>query len=85
MVMKVTLSKRPGPWCYVLQVCVVYMFAAPVSPLPPLLSWFSWFEWCSLIAPAAVSGGMIAPFLYPNLKWDFSLKSVVSISVSGHK
>ncbi len=31
------------------------------------------------------SGGMIAPFAYPNLKWDFRLEQVRSINVSGHK
>ena len=31
------------------------------------------------------SGGMIAPFLEPDLKWDFRLENVWSISTSGHK
>ena len=31
------------------------------------------------------SGGFIAPFLYPKLKWDFRLQQVKSINVSGHK
>ncbi|MBT3181124.1 MAG: glutamate decarboxylase [Deltaproteobacteria bacterium] len=31
------------------------------------------------------SGGFIAPFLQPDLKWDFRLKWVKSINVSGHK
>ena len=29
------------------------------------------------------SGGFVAPFLYPDLKWDFALKNVVSINLSG--
>lgn len=33
----------------------------------------------------AASGGFFAPFVTPNLKWDFRLKNVVSISASGHK
>ena len=33
----------------------------------------------------AASGGFILPFLYPEKKWDFRLKWVLSISVSGHK
>ncbi len=33
----------------------------------------------------AASGGFIAPFLYPDIKWDFRLQRVVSINVSGHK
>lgn len=33
----------------------------------------------------AASGGFILPFLYPDLKWDFRLKWVLSISTSGHK
>ncbi len=31
------------------------------------------------------SGGMIAPFLDPDLKWDFRLPRVASINTSGHK
>ena len=33
----------------------------------------------------AASGGMVAPFLQPDLEWDFRLERVHSISVSGHK
>ncbi len=33
----------------------------------------------------AASGGFIAPFLQPHLKWDFRLKWVKSINTSGHK
>jgi glutamate decarboxylase len=33
----------------------------------------------------AASGGFVAPFLSPRLRWDFWLKRVVSINVSGHK
>ncbi|KAK9814098.1 hypothetical protein WJX72_000614 [[Myrmecia] bisecta] len=33
----------------------------------------------------AASGGFVAPFLQPDLKWDFRCKNVVSINVSGHK
>eukprot|EP00871_Galdieria_phlegrea_P004435 jgi/Galph1/4993/GphlegSOOS_G3627.1 len=33
----------------------------------------------------AASGGFIAPFLYPDLVWDFRLPLVRSINVSGHK
>ena len=33
----------------------------------------------------AASGGFVAPFLYPHLKWDFRLPRVCSINVSGHK
>ena len=31
------------------------------------------------------SGGMFAPFIEPDLEWDFRLKNVASISTSGHK
>ena len=31
------------------------------------------------------SGGMIAPFLDPDLVWDFRLPRVASINTSGHK
>ncbi|UPO78199.1 glutamate decarboxylase [Arthrobacter sp. Helios] len=33
----------------------------------------------------AASGGMIAPFIQPELEWDFQLERVHSISTSGHK
>jgi glutamate decarboxylase len=33
----------------------------------------------------AASGGFVAPFLNPNLIWDFRLEKVASINVSGHK
>jgi glutamate decarboxylase len=33
----------------------------------------------------AASGGFVAPFLEPKLKWDFRLKWVKSINASGHK
>jgi len=31
------------------------------------------------------SGAFVAPFLYPELKWDFRIPRVVSINTSGHK
>jgi glutamate decarboxylase len=33
----------------------------------------------------AASGGFVAPFLHPDLEWDFRLPAVKSINVSGHK
>jgi glutamate decarboxylase len=33
----------------------------------------------------AASGGFVAPFLWPDLEWDFRLSRVKSINVSGHK
>lgn len=33
----------------------------------------------------AASGGFVAPFLQPKMKWDFRLSMVDSINVSGHK
>ncbi|KAL4747893.1 hypothetical protein BDW72DRAFT_196319 [Aspergillus terricola var. indicus] len=33
----------------------------------------------------AASGGFVAPFICPELLWDFRLEKVVSINVSGHK
>jgi len=33
----------------------------------------------------AASGGFVAPFLAPDLEWDFRLPQVRSINVSGHK
>ncbi|MFC3997603.1 glutamate decarboxylase [Nocardiopsis sediminis] len=33
----------------------------------------------------AASGGFVAPFLRPELEWDFRLPRVVSVNASGHK
>jgi glutamate decarboxylase len=33
----------------------------------------------------AASGGFVAPFIHPHLRWDFRLPMVKSINVSGHK
>ncbi|MCP4481281.1 MAG: glutamate decarboxylase [bacterium] len=33
----------------------------------------------------AASGGFVAPFIHPDLEWDFRLPLVTSINVSGHK
>ncbi|CAI4217173.1 unnamed protein product [Parascedosporium putredinis] len=33
----------------------------------------------------AASGGFVAPFISPELEWDFRCEKVVSINVSGHK
>jgi glutamate decarboxylase len=41
--------------------------------------------WGTPIHVDAASGGFIAPFLYPELEWDFRLPWVKSINVSGHK
>ncbi|KAM7251474.1 hypothetical protein ACFE04_023357 [Oxalis oulophora] len=41
--------------------------------------------WNTPIHVDAASGGFIAPFLYPELEWDFRLPWVKSINVSGHK
>uniref|UniRef100_A0A2N9EQS8 Glutamate decarboxylase n=1 Tax=Fagus sylvatica TaxID=28930 RepID=A0A2N9EQS8_FAGSY len=41
--------------------------------------------WNTPIHVDAASGGFIAPFLHPELEWDFRLPLVKSINVSGHK
>jgi len=41
--------------------------------------------WDTPIHVDAASGGFIAPFIYPNLEWDFRLPLVKSINASGHK
>ncbi|KAL1563090.1 glutamate decarboxylase [Salvia divinorum] len=41
--------------------------------------------WDTPIHVDAASGGFVAPFLYPDLQWDFRLPLVKSINVSGHK
>jgi glutamate decarboxylase len=33
----------------------------------------------------AASGGFVAPFIQPDLEWDFRLARVQSINASGHK
>lgn len=33
----------------------------------------------------AASGGFVAPFIYPDLIWDFRIPRVQSVNVSGHK
>lgn len=33
----------------------------------------------------AASGGFVAPFVYPDLEWDFRIPRVHSINASGHK
>jgi glutamate decarboxylase len=34
---------------------------------------------------SVASGGFVAPFVKPDLEWDFRLPRVVSINTSGHK
>lgn len=41
--------------------------------------------WDTPIHVDAASGGFVAPFIYPDLLWDFRLPLVKSINVSGHK
>ncbi|XP_062083179.1 glutamate decarboxylase 5-like [Humulus lupulus] len=41
--------------------------------------------WDTPIHVDAASGGFVAPFLYPDIEWDFKLPLVKSINVSGHK
>ncbi|KAL2906965.1 Glutamate decarboxylase [Bienertia sinuspersici] len=41
--------------------------------------------WNTPIHVDAASGGFVAPFVYPDLEWDFRLPLVKSINVSGHK
>ncbi|GBG77886.1 hypothetical protein CBR_g25818 [Chara braunii] len=41
--------------------------------------------WDTPIHVDGASGGFIAPFIYPDLEWDFRLPLVKSINLSGHK
>lgn len=41
--------------------------------------------WDMKIHVDAASGGFVAPFIYPDLEFDFRLKNVNSVSASGHK
>ncbi|KAI3515528.1 hypothetical protein L1887_14427 [Cichorium endivia] len=40
--------------------------------------------WETPIPVDAATGGFVAPFLYPNLEWDFKLSLVKTINFSGH-
>ncbi len=42
-------------------------------------------SWAIPLHVDAASGGFVAPFLHPDLVWDFRLSEVKSINVSGHK
>lgn len=41
--------------------------------------------WRIVVHVDGASGGMVAPFLYPEIVFDFRLPNVASINVSGHK
>ncbi|EFN55834.1 hypothetical protein CHLNCDRAFT_35292 [Chlorella variabilis] len=41
--------------------------------------------WGLAIHIDGASGAFVAPFIYPELKWDFRLPNVTSINASGHK
>jgi glutamate decarboxylase len=43
------------------------------------------YAWNVPVHVDAASGGFIAPFINPELEWDFRLPNVKSINVSGHK
>lgn len=47
--------------------------------------WFERLLQLGLARQNFVPAGFVAPFVFPHLKWDFRLKNVVSINVSGHK
>lgn len=59
-------------------------YSAQVSVKLLTLFYMQW-RWDVPIHVDAASGGFIAPFLYPELEWDFRLPLVKSINVSGHK
>lgn len=51
-----------------------------------MINWLTYVHrWDTPIHVDAASGGFIAPFIYPELEWDFRLPLVKSINVSGHK
>src|SRR4029078_7138274 len=51
----------------------------------PLDAWRARAVWDTRVHVDAASGAMIAPFLAPDLEWDFQLGRVASINTSGHK
>ncbi|MCI5051814.1 MAG: glutamate decarboxylase [Simkaniaceae bacterium] len=60
-------------------------FTGEFEPIEEISKALDKLEWDIPIHVDAASGGFVAPFLYPNLKWDFRIDRVVSINVSGHK
>jgi len=64
------------PWCVILEVDLPARFIDEVVLM---------YRWNIPIHVDAASGGFVAPFLYPDLVWDFRLPLVKSINVSGHK
>jgi glutamate decarboxylase len=42
-------------------------------------------SWNIPIHVDAASGGFVAPFIFPDMQWDFRLEQVKSINTSGHK
>lgn len=64
-----------------------------IKKLPPYRFEFfierHFLVWCKgydvKIHVDAASGGFVAPFVEPELRWDFRLKNVISINTSGHK
>ncbi|OAV88671.1 glutamate decarboxylase [Puccinia triticina 1-1 BBBD Race 1] len=58
----------------------------PVKPLSDLLDAYEAKTGISIpIHVDGASGAFLAPFVYPDLEWDFKLPRVVSINTSGHK
>jgi glutamate decarboxylase len=58
----------------------------PIQELSSKLDEFEKLKGISIpIHVDAASGGFVAPFLQPDLIWDFRLMRVVSINTSGHK
>ncbi|MFC1835836.1 glutamate decarboxylase [Thermodesulfobacteriota bacterium] len=58
----------------------------PIKEMNDALDEFNAKTGCEIpIHVDAASGGFVAPFLQPDLEWDFRLKWVKSINVSGHK
>lgn len=58
----------------------------PISELNSALSQLNdRTGWQVPIHVDAASGGFVAPFIDPDLEWDFRLPNVKSINVSGHK
>ncbi|KAI3766880.1 hypothetical protein L2E82_16957 [Cichorium intybus] len=56
----------------------------PTYSLDPICRKTKKPDWETLIPVDAATGGFVAPFLYPNLEWDFKLSLVKTINFSGH-
>ncbi|KAE9450818.1 hypothetical protein C3L33_17283, partial [Rhododendron williamsianum] len=66
-------------------ICVAAILGSTLTESLKISFSLNVYRWETPIHVDAASGGFVAPFLYPELEWDFRLPLVKSINVSGHK